>query len=96
MRMKLVDGVQVPMTPEEEAVRDAEEIAWAAGQASRDALAARVQSLESAIVGDGVIQTLRTMTAAQFDQWWDANVTNAAQAIGVLKRLVKLIIFKLL
>lgn len=96
MRMKLVDGIQVPMTVEEEAARNAEETAWLAGQASRDALAARTQSLESAIGGDSVIQTLRTMTAAQFDAWWDANVTNAAQAIGVLKRLIKLIIFKLL
>lgn len=57
---------------------------------------ARRESLRSAIDGDGIIQNLRTMTAAQFDAWWDANVTNAAQAITVLKRLVKLIIFRLL
>ena len=35
-------------------------------------------------------------TNAQFDMWWDANVTNAAQAIGALKRLTKLVIRRLL
>lgn len=96
MRTKLVNGIVVTMTAEEEAARDAEEEAWAAGQPTRDAIAARIQSLDSAIRGDNIIQTLKTMTAAQFDAWWDANVTTAAQAIAVLKRLVKLIIFRLL
>jgi len=34
-RHKMVDGVRVDFTPEEEAARDAEEAAWAAGQFDR-------------------------------------------------------------
>jgi hypothetical protein len=33
-RHHMVDGVKIPFTPEEEAVRDAEEAAWAAEQAA--------------------------------------------------------------
>jgi len=35
-RHKMVDGVRIEFTPEEEAARDAEEAAWAAGQFDRD------------------------------------------------------------
>ena len=35
-RHKMVDGVRIDFTPEEEAARDAEEAAWAAGQFDRD------------------------------------------------------------
>ena len=35
-RHKMVDGVRVDFTPEEEIARDAEEAAWAAGQFDRD------------------------------------------------------------
>jgi hypothetical protein len=31
----MIDGVAVPFTPEQEAARDAEEAAWAAGAAAR-------------------------------------------------------------
>ena len=34
-RHKMVDGVRVDFTPEEEAARDAEEAAWAAGAFDR-------------------------------------------------------------
>lgn len=46
---KLVNGVEVNMTAEEEAARDAEEAIWAAGQVARDALAeiTRLESLET-------------------------------------------------
>jgi hypothetical protein len=37
-RMKLLDGVEVPFTAEEEAARNAEEAAWAANQSVRDVL----------------------------------------------------------
>ena len=95
-RTKMVNGVPTPMTAQEEAARDAEEAAWLAGEPARVAERTRLESLDTAIGNDGVIQTLKSMTAAQFDTWWDANVTNAAQAIGVLKRLVKLVIRRLL
>ena len=35
-RHKVVNGVRIDFTPEEEAARDAEEAAWAAGQFDRD------------------------------------------------------------
>ena len=35
-RHKMVNGVRIEFTPEEEAARDAEEAAWAAGQFDRD------------------------------------------------------------
>ena len=35
-RHKMVDGVRVDFTPEEELARDQEEAAWAAGQFDRD------------------------------------------------------------
>ena len=35
-RHKMVNGVRIDFTPEEEAARDAEEAAWAAGQFDRD------------------------------------------------------------
>ena len=35
-RHKIVDGVRIDFTPEEEVARDAEEAAWAAGQFDRD------------------------------------------------------------
>jgi hypothetical protein len=35
-RTKMVDGVRIQFTPEEETARDAEEAAWAAGQFDRD------------------------------------------------------------
>ena len=35
-RHKMVDGVRIDFTPEEEVARDQEEAAWAAGQFDRD------------------------------------------------------------
>jgi len=35
-RHKMVDGVRIDLTPEEETARDAEEAAWAAGAFDRD------------------------------------------------------------
>lgn len=41
---------------------------------------------------DAQLAPLRNMTNAEFNAWWDANVTTAAQAIGVLKRLVRVLL----
>jgi len=35
------------------------------------------------------------MSNAEFEAWWTANVTNAAQAIGVLKRVTRMVLRKL-
>lgn len=58
--------------------------------------AARLEELSAAISADTQITALKTMTNAQFDVWWDANVTTAAQAIAVLKHLVRVMIQRLL
>jgi len=42
-RHKMVDGVRVDFTPEEEAARDAEEAAWAAGAFDRDIARLRME-----------------------------------------------------
>lgn len=39
---------------------------------------------------------LKAMSAAEYSAWFDQNVTSAAQAIGVLKRLTLVIIRRLL
>jgi hypothetical protein len=56
----------------------------------------RDADMDTAIAGDTVVAQLKAMTSAEFDTWWAANVTNAAQAIGVLKRLARVVIRKLL
>lgn len=56
----------------------------------------RDQAIDAAIAGDTTIAQLKAMTAAEFDTWWAANVTTAAQAITVLKRIARLVIRKLL
>jgi len=58
--------------------------------------AARREAFETTIRGDSIVSQLKGMTATEFDAWWDANVTNAAQAITILKRLTRLIIVRLL
>ena len=59
------------------------------------ALAAK-QSIDVAIGADTTLAQLKAMTNAEFDAWWLVNVTTAAQAIVVLKRLAKLVIRRLL
>lgn len=65
---------------------------WAAVDA---ATAARLAAIDDAIKQDNVMQQIKGMTNAEFDAWWAANVTNAAQAITVLKRIVRLAARKL-
>jgi len=95
-RTKMVNGVPTPMTAQEEAIRDAEEAAWLAGQAARDAEQQRVTDFDAAIKTDAELQTLKTITVAQFNTWWDNNINNLAQLNAVCKRIFRLIIFKLL
>jgi len=56
----------------------------------------RAQALDVAIDADTVIQQLKAMTNDEFNTWWDANVTTPAQAIVVLKRLVRVMIRRVL
>lgn len=54
------------------------------------------EGLESSVGGDAIIKSLKGMDQTEFDAWWTANVTNAAQAIGLLKRLVRMLLLRVL
>ena len=96
MRTKLVDGVPTPMTAAEETARDAEEAAWSVLAAKEATAKLRLKDFDDAVTLNAVIQSFKTMTATQFDAWWDTNVINAPQLIAFLKVLMKLIIRRLL
>ena len=59
-RYTLIRGQKVPFTAEEEAARDAEEAAWAAGQADRDLEALREE---------------RNRLLAEIDWWASSDLT---------------------
>lgn len=56
----------------------------------------RVEAIEGTIAADSTVAQLKAMTNAEFDTWWAANVTNAAQAINVLKRVARIVIRRVL
>jgi hypothetical protein len=58
--------------------------------------AARLAAIDAAIRDDNVIAAIKAMTPAEYDAWWAANVTTNAQAISVLKRLVRIVVRRLL
>jgi hypothetical protein len=61
-----------------------------------DAEDARKAGIDQAIANDSTIQSLKAMSNSALDDWWAANVTNAAQAIQVLKRIARIVLRKLL
>jgi hypothetical protein len=63
---------------------------------AKEAERVRLVAIDTTISQDNVISNIKTMTNDQYDTWWAANVTNAAQAIGVLKRLVRVVCRRLL
>jgi len=65
-RQKMVGGVYVDLTPEEETARDVEELAWANGKAKRDATA-EIHRLESTVTP----RRIREMTTADGAKWVD-------------------------
>jgi hypothetical protein len=73
-RMKNVDGVNIPLTAEEETARDAEEAAWASEAPSRNAQA-EINRLEGEI-------TNRRLREAYTDATW----INAQEALIATER----------
>lgn len=63
-RFHFVDGVNVPFTSEEETARDAEEQAWADGQADRDLAALRAERDQLLAETDYLALSDNTMTDA--------------------------------
>ena len=77
------NGVFTKIPPTAEAIAAAAEIA-------------RLQAIQDAIAGDTTLASLKAMSNADFDAWWAANVTTAVQAIGVLKRLFRVVLRRVL
>ena len=65
-RMKNVNGVNVPLTLEEETAKDAEEKEWADGKVKRDAME-EIHRLESTVTP----RRIREMTTADGAKWVD-------------------------
>lgn len=86
----------VQFTPAEEAEWDAMAAAAAAAAPALQAEADRKATLDTAVSTDTQLNAFKSMSKAEFDTWWAANVTNAAQAIAVLKKLALLIIRRVL
>lgn len=84
--------IVIPMTQQEEA----QAVAESNEQEARIIAAQRLKDIDAVIAGDATLAQLKAMTSAEFDTWWSANVTNASQAIAVLKRLARLVIRRLL
>lgn len=63
-RFHFVDGVNVPFTSEEETARNAEEKAWADGQADRDMKVLRIERDRLLAETDYLALSDQTMTAA--------------------------------
>jgi anti-sigma-K factor RskA len=90
---KIVNGIEVDCTAEEIAQREAEEAAILAQQPAVLAEQARLAEIEANISADTfgnpakTLKQLSEMSWTDFNTWWGANVTTAAAAIVVLKRL---------
>ncbi len=65
-RTKMIDGVVIDFTPEEETARDAEEKEWADGAVVRDATE-EIHRLESTVTP----RRIREMTTADGAKWVD-------------------------
>ena len=65
-RTRNENGVEIPLTPEEETQRDAEEQAWADGATEREATA-EIHRLESTVTP----RRIREMTTADGAKWVD-------------------------
>ena len=65
-RIRNENGVDIPLTPEEETQRDAEEQAWTDGATARDATA-EIHRLESTVTP----RRIREMTTADGAKWVD-------------------------
>ena len=85
-RMKVVDGVSLPFTPEEEIARDAEEAAWAAGASARDKAAANAPVLAAIEAKELLaLRSMRELRRAQ--EYADVPAADVAFAKNRLKAL---------
>lgn len=64
-----------------------------AGEAAEQA---RLLELEEEITSDTTLSNIKSMTNAQINTWFDNNINDAASAIQLLKRIVKILIRRVL
>ena len=69
LRFRNENGVEIPLTPEEETARDAEEKEWADGKTKRDALS-EIHRLESTVTN----RRLRDALASDEGKTWITDV----------------------
>lgn len=100
---KIVDGVEVSCTQADIDERAAMDAAWATTRPQRDALASATASIDAAILAEtygaaqpATLAQLKAMDNAAFSNWYNANVTNAAQAMALLKLLTRVIVRRVL
>ena len=70
-RHKMVDGVQIPLTAEEESARDAEEAAWAAGAFDRAIADLRRDRNRKLAASDWSVLPDVALTVAKDTEWRD-------------------------
>lgn len=75
---------------------DLTKLVTAAQKAAEAQAAARLSAIDTSIKNDTVLASLKEMTSSEYDAWWVSNVTTSAQAIGVLKRVVRVILRRVL
>ena len=80
-----------------------DQAAWQAKVDAEAALAAKNASLDTAMgaatygtIQPATLAQLRAMNNAAYGAWFDANFTNAAQALGLLKLLTRIILRRVL
>ena len=91
---KMVDGRLVALSAGEVAEFDARNAAWAAAAPIRQAARDRFEGVRTDPEVLALVAKLNTMTAAQIDDYFSANVQTPAQTIAILKTLIKLLAFK--
>jgi hypothetical protein len=92
---KMVDGNRVKMTAADIAERKTLDDFWDADAPNRQARKDRRTGLENEPDVQALVDRLANATSQQLDTWFAANVTTPAQAITVLKTVVKVLALKL-
>jgi hypothetical protein len=87
--IKMIDGVEVPMTPEEIADFQARADAWTTDAPKRAAKQQRNQEIMDDPERKDLLDKLGNATNAQISAWIDANVTNLADARKVFKIILR-------
>ena len=86
---KMVDGVEIPLTPEEIAEFEARDAAWAADEPKRAARKQRNEDIADDPERKDLLDKLSNATNAQISNWVDANVTNLADARKLFKIIIR-------